>query len=138
MEDQELSNRPELEEKNEEYEEDSDNITTPEDSFNIYEGQSEVDIVSESQRKTDNEPTDINNEEVNSEDSFDENEDFPEYANEKNKELNEKVKETKKHIKKVNVLIDETKERYTLLSEHYKNVKEVKQFNYTFNILCCN
>ena len=138
MEDQELSKRPELEEKNEEYEEDSDNITTPEDSFNIYEGQSEVDIVSESQRKTDNEPTDINNEEVNSEDSFDENEDFPEYANEKNKELNEKVKETKKHIKKVNVLIDETKERYTLLSEHYKNVKEVKQFNYTFNILCCN
>lgn len=57
--------------------------------------------------------------------SFDENEDFPEYANEKNKELNEKIKETKTHIDIVNKTILENNERFELLQTHYKNIQEV-------------
>ena len=57
--------------------------------------------------------------------SFDENEDFPDYGNEKNKELNEKIKETKKHIKLIDQYIQENKERYGLLSDHFKDFKAV-------------
>ena len=60
--------------------------------------------------------------------SFDENEDFPEYANEKNKELNEKIKETKTHIDIVNKTILENNERFELLQTHYKNIQEVSMF----------
>ena len=68
--------------------------------------------------------------------SFNENKDFPEYANEKNKELNEKVKETKKHITLVDKSVDENRDRYRLLDEHYKNIKEVKSKIFSFYPLC--
>ena len=85
-------------------------------SFNIYENQNQP----KSQMMA--EPEDDSDEDKI---SFDENEDFPEYANEKNKELNEKVRETKKHIALIDKSISENRERYRLLEEHYRNIKEV-------------
>jgi chromosome segregation ATPase len=61
--------------------------------------------------------------------SFDENDDFPDYGNEKNKELNEKVRETRKHIKLIDKYIQENKERYRLLDEHFTDIKAVSGNN---------
>jgi hypothetical protein len=58
--------------------------------------------------------------------SFDVNEDFPDYGNEKNKELNEKIKETKKHIKLIDQYIQENRERYSLLNDHFKDINAVE------------
>ena len=61
--------------------------------------------------------------------SFDENEDFPDYGNEKNKELNEKVRETRKHTKLIDKYIQENKERYRLLDDHFTDIKAVRGDN---------
>lgn len=39
--------------------------------------------------------------------------------------MNEKVKETKKHIKMIKKYIQENKDRYRLLDEHYRNIRAV-------------
>ena len=91
-------------------------------SFNIYEAQSDRERNSQIMEGNDEMDDYFQKEE---EVSFDENEDFPDYGNEKNKELNEKVKETKKHIKLIDQYIQENKDRYRLLDEHFRDVKAV-------------
>ena len=108
------------ERETEEREENSEEQFRESGSFNIYENQNQYQSQPKSQMMV--EPEDDSDEDKI---SFDENEDFPEYANEKNKELNEKVRETKKHIALIDKSISENRERYRLLEEHYRNIKEV-------------
>ena len=50
--------------------------------------------------------------------------DFPEYANEENKNFNSEIKEKKEFISRFSEEIEEIKERVTILGEHLKNVQE--------------
>jgi len=51
------------------------------------------------------------------------NDDFPEYANEHNKQLNQIIKEKRKLIKELNVKIEDVQERSKVIKEHLKNVR---------------
>ena len=68
--------------------------------------------------------------EEESESSDDENnpeKSFPEYANEENKELNIEILKIKKDIKNLDSKIEDFRERYLVMNDHYKNIKgEIK------------
>lgn len=53
--------------------------------------------------------------------------DFPEYANDYNKDLHKKILQKKLEIKEILEKIDDLRERYQVMDEHYKNIKvEIK------------
>ena len=54
---------------------------------------------------------------------LDDEEDFPEYANEQNKKLNHIIKEKRKLIKEFRGKFMEKIDRMTVIQEHFKNVK---------------
>lgn len=57
----------------------------------------------------------------------DPDDDFPEYANEYNKELHRKVQQKKREIKEVLERIEDLRERFQVMDDHYKNIKvEIK------------
>jgi len=53
----------------------------------------------------------------------DANDDFPDYANEHNKQLNQIIKEKRKIIKELNTKIEDVVERGKVLKDHLKNVR---------------
>ena len=59
------------------------------------------------------------NEEIN---NYDLDDDFPEYANEQNKELNQIVREKIKMVQQLNIEIEEHNDRFKILQEHLKSV----------------
>ncbi|CAK59765.1 unnamed protein product (macronuclear) [Paramecium tetraurelia] len=67
-----------------------------------------------------NNENDENQELVNEE----EDDDFPEYANEANKELNEKIKLKRRIIRDINSKIEEKSDKLKVLSEHLKNIQQ--------------
>jgi hypothetical protein len=53
--------------------------------------------------------------------------DFPEYANDYNKEIHRKILQKKKETKEILEKIEEVKESFQVMEEHYKNIKvEIK------------
>jgi chromosome segregation ATPase len=52
----------------------------------------------------------------------DEDDDFPEYANEKNKKMNEDIKFTRRNAKQLQDNIEDTKERLGIMKEHQKYI----------------
>ena len=53
--------------------------------------------------------------------------DFPEYANDHNKELHRVILLRKREIKEMIAKVDDVRERYQVMEEHYKNIKvEIK------------
>ena len=61
------------------------------------------------------------NEEIN---NYDLDDDFPEYANEQNKELNQIVREKIKMVQQLNIEIEEHNDRFKILQEHLKSVQQ--------------
>lgn len=53
----------------------------------------------------------------------DEDDDFPEYANEKNKKLNEDIKFTRRNAKQIQDNIEDVKERLGIMKEHQKYIQ---------------
>lgn len=54
--------------------------------------------------------------------NYDHDEDFPEYANDQNKELNTIIQEKVQFIHSLNIEIEEHQERLTILLDHLKSV----------------
>ena len=54
----------------------------------------------------------------------DEDDDFPEYANEANKKLNENIKQEKRTIKQIDTKIEDLAARLGVMREHHKNIKQ--------------
>lgn len=53
--------------------------------------------------------------------------DFPEYANDYNKDLHKKIQQKKREIKEMIEKVDDVRDRYQVMNEHYKNIKvEIK------------
>ena len=59
-----------------------------------------------------------------SEDENNPEKDFPEYANETNKNLNKNILKIKKDIKKIDSKIEDYKERYIIMKDHFENIKQ--------------
>lgn len=57
-------------------------------------------------------------------DAYQPENDFPEYANEENKNLNAEIKEKKEFISRFTEEVEEISERKKILNEHFKNVQE--------------
>ena len=54
----------------------------------------------------------------------DEDDDFPEYANEHNKKLNDQIKEERKRNKEIGSKVEDITERLGIMEEHHKNINQ--------------
>ena len=77
-----------------------------------------------SETENDNLDKEKNESEISSEDENNPEKDFPEYANEINKDLNKNILKIKKDNKKIDANIEDYKERYIIMKDHFENIKQ--------------